>query len=140
MEVLDLLKQIGMAAAYAAQKNELTDQEALQMKNLQKEWIPNEAVNVGYIRRYLDKLYKCRQNHTTQANWTPDVYQAGWEVIDEEHLGTKEDPIPWSTGMRPELGKYYVEGDLIAKCIEDPLIALYGTLAELCPGRYFEVG
>ena len=138
MDNLELMRQIGVSVALAAQKTELTDQEALKTKNLQKPWKVGENVIEGDRRQYDGLLYKCRQAHTTQEDWTPDVYQAGWEVIDEEHAGTQEDPIPWSTGMHPEEGKYYIEGELIAKCIEDPKTTLYGTLASLCPGRYFE--
>lgn len=135
---LDLLRQIGASVALATQKTELTDQEALEVKNLQKPWKAGEHVVVGDRRQYNDLLYKCRQEHTTQEDWTPDKTPALWEVIDEEHAGTQEDPIPWSTGMHPEEGKYYIEGELIAKCIEDPQTTLYGNLASLCPGRYFE--
>lgn len=46
--------------------------------------------------------------------------------------------IPWKANMQPEAGKYYREGDLTAKCVEDPGQPLYNALADLCPGRYFE--
>ena len=58
--------------------------------------------------------------------------------VDEPHSGSQEDPIPWVSNMQPESGKYYIEGDLLAKCIEDPGQPLYHKLSELCPGRYFE--
>lgn len=138
MSNVEMMRQIGTGIALAMQKSELTDQEALQVKNLHKEWKPGEAVIEGDRLQYGDLLYKCRQAHTTQADWTPDKTPALWEVIDEEHAGTQDDPIPWSTGMHPEEGKYYIEGDLLAKCIEDPQTTLYGILASLCPGRYFE--
>lgn len=138
MSNVEMMRQIGTGIALAMQKSELTDQEALQVKNLHKEWKPGEAVIEGDRLQYGDLLYKCRQAHTTQADWTPDKTPALWEVIDEEHAGTQDDPIPWSTGMHPEEGKYYIEGDLLAKCIEDPQTTLYGNLASLCPGRYFE--
>ena len=138
MSNVEMMRQIGTGIALAMQKSELTNQEALQVKNLHKEWKPGEAVIEGDRLQYGDLLYKCRQAHTTQADWTPDKTPALWEVIDEEHAGTQDDPIPWSTGMHPEEGKYYIEGDLLAKCIEDPQTTLYGILASLCPGRYFE--
>lgn len=138
MSNVEMMRQIGTGIALAMQKSGLTDQEALQVKNLHKEWKVGESVEAGDRRQYGDLLYKCRQAHTTQADWTPDKTPALWEVIDEEHAGTQDDPIPWSTGMHPEEGKYYIEGELIAKCIEDPQTTLYGILASLCPGRYFE--
>ena len=134
----EIMKQMGIILTMEAQKRDLTDQEALQVKNLQKYWRPGEEVEVGYRRQYKDKLYKCRQAHTPQEDLTPDVYQAGWEVIDEEHAGTKEDPIPYSTGMQLYNGKYYTESDVLYLCNRDSGQALYNALAELV-GLYVEV-
>ena len=140
MDNIELMKQIGASIVLATQKTTLTDQEALIIKDLQKPWVSGERVEPGYIRSYKEKLYRVKegQGHTTQDDWTPDKTPTMWELIDEEHAGTLKDPIPWFTGMHPEEGKYYIEDDLLAKCIEDPQITLNGTLAELCPGRYFE--
>lgn len=127
----ELMRQAGIALAMSAQKTTLTDQEALAVKNLQKEWKSGEKVEVGDRRQYKDLLYKCRQAHTTQDNWTPDVYQAGWEVIDETHAGTKEDPIPYSSGMQIYNGKYYTEDGILYLCNRDSGQAIYQRLADL---------
>lgn len=138
MTNLELLKQVGAGVALASQKATLTDAEALAVKNLQKEWKSGEKVEVGDRRQYKDLLYKCRQAHTTQDNWTPDKYQAGWEVIDEEHAGTQEDPIPYSSGMELFNGKYYTEDDVIYLCNRDSGQAIYNSLADLV-GIYVQV-
>lgn len=127
----DLMRQAGIALAMSAQKTTMTDQEALAVKNLQKTWKSGEKVEVGDRRQYKDLLYKCRQAHTTQDNWTPDVYQAGWEVIDETHAGTKEDPIPYSSGMQIYNGKYYTEDGILYLCNRDSSQAIYQRLADL---------
>lgn len=127
----DLMRQAGAALAMSAQKTTLTDQEALTVKNLQKEWKSGEKVEVGDRRQYKDLLYKCRQAHTTQADWTPDQYQAGWEVIDEIHAGTKEDPIPYTSGMQVYNGKYYTEDGILYLCTRDSGQAIYQRLADL---------
>lgn len=137
MNRTELFKQFGMAVAMYAQKADLTDQEALQVKGLQKVWKVGEDVVAGERRQYNDKLYKCRQDHTTQADWTPDVYRAGWEVIDEAHAGTLEDPIPYSFGMALENGKYYSEDDILYLCSRDTGQAVYQKLSELT-GIYVE--
>lgn len=131
MDNLELMRQIGASVALAAQKTELTDQEALKTKDLQKPWKEGESVEVGDRRQYNGLLYKCRQAHTTQEDWTPDVYQAGWEVIDEEHAGTQEDPIPYSTGMQLYNGKYYTEDGKLYLCNRDTGQAIYQNLADL---------
>lgn len=85
-------------------------------------------------------LYKTAQDNVTfQAQYRPGPgTESLYTRIDEAHAGTLEDPIPWKVNMQPELNKYYKEGELIAKCIEDPGQALHNKLSELCPGRYFE--
>lgn len=134
---VEMMRQIGTGIALAMQKSELTDQEALQVKNLHKEWKVGESVEVGDRRQYGDLLYKCRQAHTTQADWTPDKTPALWEVIDEEHAGTQEDPIPYSTGMQLYNGKYYTEDGKLYLCNRDTGQAVYNKLAELV-GLYVE--
>lgn len=121
------------------QADRLTDdQEALKVKALAKRWKVGEAVKVGDRRLYNDLLYKCRQAHTTQADWTPDVTPALWEVIDETHAGTADDPIPYSTGMQLYNGKYYTEDGILYLCNRDTGQAVYNTLADLV-GLYVEV-
>ncbi len=138
MTNLELMRQAGIALAMSAQKTTLTDTEALAVKNLQKEWKSGEKVEVGDRRQYKDLLYKCRQAHTTQADWTPDKYQAGWEVIDETHTGTREDPIPYSSGMQIYNGKYYTEDGILYLCNRDSGQAIYHRLADLV-GIYVQV-
>lgn len=89
----------------------LTDGEAAKMPSLSQKWVVGEAVNVNDRRFYepTQLLYKCRQAHTTQADWTPDKTPAMWAVVDVEHAGTVEDPIPAARGMDYVYGKYYLD-------------------------------
>lgn len=44
-------------------------------------WEPNVHYTVGNLRKYPEndgQLYKCIQEHTSQADWTPDVTRALW--------------------------------------------------------------
>ena len=41
-------------------------------------WAEGMKYVAGNLRTYGDKLYKCVQNHTSQADWTPDVTPALW--------------------------------------------------------------
>lgn len=45
--------------------------------------------------------------HTTQANWPPHSTPAMWTIIDLEHAGTQDDPIPAARGMEYTYGLYY---------------------------------
>lgn len=89
----------------------LTDGEAAKMPSLSQKWVVGEAVNVDDRRFYepTQLLYKCRQAHTTQADWTPDQTPAMWAVVDVDHAGTLEDPITAARGMEYEYGLYYFD-------------------------------
>lgn len=127
------------------QAQALPDQEALKAKVIYRtfdELVEKSytAKEKGYKFRNGEELYKTAQDNVTfQAQYRPGPgTESLYTCIDEAHAGTLEDPIPWKTNMQPELNKYYKEGELIAKCIEDPGQALHNKLSELCPGRYFE--
>lgn len=59
----------------------LDDTDALDGVELFKSW----AVGVEYAAdervRYGDKLYRCVQAHTSQADWTPDATPALWTEV-----------------------------------------------------------
>ena len=131
-----------LAIQYATES--MTDQQCLDVVDFVEKWNPNGVVYRKDKRVTVPEgdglaLYKCLQEHTSQENYKPSIDTASlWTRVDISHAGTLADPIPWKTNMQPEAGKYYIEGGLIAKCIEDPGQPLYNTLAGLCPGRYFE--
>lgn len=51
------------------------------------------------------------QGHTTQENWPPHSTPAMWTIINVDHAGTQDDPIPASRGMEYEYGKYYLDSE-----------------------------
>lgn len=120
-------------AAYAP------DEEATAHPEVFDFWDIGVAYVAGDIRRYIDdKLYRVLQAHTSQADWTPDVTPALWEVIVVDHAGTLEDPIPASRNMAYENGKYYYdsEDDNIYLCNRDTEISVAYMPHELI-GHYF---
>lgn len=74
-EALAYRKTIENAAALQS------DEAALENIYLYPQWEADIVVQVGERYRYGDTLYKCLQNHTTQADWTPDVTPALWVVV-----------------------------------------------------------
>lgn len=119
------------------------DSTALKGMELYPEWAANIAVSVGDRYRYADKLYKCAQAHTTQVDWTPNATPALWVVIDVEHAGTIDDPIPAAKGMEYVKGKYYIENGVIylmnrQGMAEGESVVLQYMPSELV-GQYFEV-
>ncbi len=95
------------------------DQTAARAVNLYPTWEADIPVYIDDRYQYNGKLYKCIQAHTTQADWTPDATSAMWTVIDIEHAGTIEDPIPWAVNMECYEGKYYIWDKMLYKCIRD---------------------
>lgn len=85
----------------------LSDGEAASVPELITAWAYPVAFAKGDRRSYGSKVYKCRQAHTSQADWTPDKTPALWAVIDAEHAGTQDDPIPAARGMEYTYGLYY---------------------------------
>lgn len=119
------------------------DETALSAMELYPVWTTDIAVSVDDRYQYDGKLYRCVQAHTTQADWTPDATPALWTVIDVEHAGTIEDPIPAVAGMEYEYGKYYIEGETIYICqrtgeAAGGKITLYYLPSQLV-GQYFEI-
>lgn len=92
----------------------------------------------GKIVSYDGKLWRVRQTHTCQADWTPSLDSASiWEVIEVEHEGTEADPIPYAPPMEIFEGKYYTEADQLYLCTRDSGTALSHSLSALV-GLYVE--
>lgn len=89
----------------------LSDGEAATVPELITAWAYPVAYAEGDRRSYGGKVYKCRQAHTSQADWNPAATPALWVVIDVTHAGTQDDPIPAARGMEYEYGKYYLDSE-----------------------------
>lgn len=127
------------ASARASFLIELPDSDAVKIPLCYDAWETDKAYKVGDRVECDGKLWKCRQAHTSQENWKPSIETASlWEVIDVEHAGTLEDPIPYDQTMTVYNGKYYLEDGIIYKCVRDSGQPLYATCASLV-GNNFEV-
>lgn len=98
-----------------------------------------EAVKKGNILKYTGKLYRVRQDHTVLAIYTPGIETASlYEVIDKEHDGTINDPVPYTPPMEIFNSKYYTQNSVLYRCTRDSGQALTHNLADLV-GTYVEV-
>lgn len=94
-----------------ANEMEVDDETAYRMKYFYPEWKSGEAYTVGYKITYNGDLYKVLQAHTSQETWFPGAgTESLYARIDEQHDGTKYDPIPYNGNMALENGKYYTQG------------------------------
>lgn len=116
-----------------------TDEIAVKSAILYEEWNgDSKTYKEGQRLNYGGSLYKVLQAHTSQDDWAPDLATSLFSRIDEEHSGTKEDPIPYYLNMEVFSGKYYTEDSVLYKCIRDSGIALQNKAADLV-NNYFEV-
>lgn len=114
------------------------DTSAITIKAFYPEWAENIAYTVGYKVQRNGKLWRCIQAHTSQVTWEPENVASLWEQINETHSGTADDPIPYEGNMRLELGKYYVQDNVIYRCTRDTGNPVYHALADLV-GLYVEI-
>lgn len=114
------VRNLMTATKAGIQEMSLTDEEALEVKDMYPEWGGEGAemgkqVEAGFKLRNTGVLYKALQPHTLQAEWEPGAQgtEALYAVVsanaDEEHAGTLEDPIPYVQNMPIEEGKYYTQ-------------------------------
>lgn len=82
---------ISREKAYALRKliermsAELTDEEAYEAPELFPMW-QIKTYETGDRVQYGGNLYKCLQNHTAQADWTPDTAVSLWVRVDDPSI------------------------------------------------------
>lgn len=119
---------------------EVDDNTALRMKAFYPEWSgKGKSYSARYKVLYLGKLYRVRTAHTSQADYTPVLAPALFEVINETNAGTLEDPIPYDGNMALKQGKYYTtQNGEFYLCTRDTVDPVYDSLSWLV-GHYVEV-
>lgn len=116
----------------------LTASEALRVKNRHPIWKVGIDVVKGHRYQYEEDLWEVLQGHKTQENWKPSLETASlWKRVDEEHAGTKDDPIPYTPPMEIFKDKYYTQSKVLYKCIRDSGQPLSHNLSDLV-GNYVE--
>lgn len=108
------------------------DATALRMVAYYPEWTAGTAYAVGDRLVYNGDLYKVLQAHTSQETWLPGTgTESLYTRIDEQHDGTKYDPIPYSGNMVLKAGKYYSQSGKTYLCNRDTGNPVYNALADL---------
>lgn len=117
---------------------DLSPSEALQVKERYPKWKIGIDVVKGHRYQYGEDLWEVLQGHKTQENWKPSLETASlWKRVDEEHAGTKDDPIPYAPPMEIFKDKYYTQSKVLYKCIRDSGQPLSHNLSDLV-GNYVE--
>lgn len=124
----------------------LDDKTAREVRYLFDKWEPDKAYITGDRKRYGDNLYKCKQDHKSQAQFTPDLIPALWDIIAEEQQGTIDDSIivpDTISSMVYVKGKYYLEDSVLYLMNREGMadgeeISLTFKPSQLV-GHYFEI-
>lgn len=140
-----------MAINMPMMANYISPADALGVQDLYPIWGEKGAelgktVQVGFRLNFKQEseeeytLYEVIQEHGLSENWMPGVgTDSLYKVVQEEHAGTLEDPIPWKQGMELENGLYYTDKDVLYKCIRDSGQGMKFDLADLVAGGFVEV-
>lgn len=126
-----------LRAAMDTAGNALSDAQALTCKLIYWQWKDLIGTTATPGQRFLhgDTLYRvctAASEHTFSAEWVPGVSTAAlYEVIDEEHSGTIDDPIPFTQPMEIFNGKYYSQNGKVYLCTRDSGKPLAFNLADL---------
>ena len=59
----------------------LTDEDALEGVELFPPWAADTAYEAGVRVRYMGKLYRCEQAHSSQEGWEPPAVPALWTEV-----------------------------------------------------------
>lgn len=101
---------------------------------LGKKYKENDRVSV--IEGNTVLLYKCGKgkDHISDETNKPSIHTASiWTLIDVEHDGTFEDPIPYRINMELFKDKYYVQNSEVYLCHLGTGIPVFHDLKDLVP-------
>lgn len=117
---------------------EVDDRTAYRMLAFYPEWAEGRSYPAGYRLTWGGELYRVVQDHTSQAAWCPGAgTESLYARIDEQHDGSKYDPIPYSGNMELTAGLYYAQDGATYRCTRDTGNPVYQPLSELA-GVYVE--
>lgn len=90
---LSLALQMNRLMQMTVQSANLEDTQAMEVADLYPEWKTNVAYKIGTILKYgvnadgETQLYKVQQDHTSQADWTPDTTASLYKKVGFDDSG-----------------------------------------------------
>ena len=113
---------------------ELKDEKAMEVPELFPLWADQigKQLKAGERYTYRLRLYKVLQDHTAQAEWSPDLATSLFtEVAASAEQGTHDNPIPYNNNMELVEGLYYSQNGVTYLCIRSTGVPVYNNLADL---------
>lgn len=137
--IITLQRAYELRALIEKASTSLSDVDALKGIELFPLWKVNTAYSIDERIRYNTRLYKVRQAHTSQSNWTPDITPALYAEVEEPGQGdTPDNPISYNGNMELFKDKYYSQDGVVYICTRDTGAPVYNPLSALV-GLYVEV-
>ena len=129
------IRQRFMNAVQAIPKNSNKIYDALL---LFEQWKPGVQYAANTKLRYGMNLYTVVSEHTSQADWKPDIVPSLYTMIPNPYeSGTADNPITYSGNTVLYQGKYYTQDNVIYYCFRDTENPVFNPLEELV-GLYVE--
>lgn len=117
----------------------LSDEDAIKCVEFFKHWSAGIWVERFERLEFKGRLYRVEQDHTTQAEYTPDITPALYSEVGKPGQGdTPDNPIPYNNNMELYKDKYYSQDGVTYVCIRDTGVPVYNNLADLV-GLYVDV-
>lgn len=119
---------------------QLTDEQAYSFKGFYPQWSQfiGKSLSKDYKVQYNGKLYKVLQEiSVVLEDQFPSINTASLyteinpSIEEGGHAGTYADPIPYDNNMELELGKFYIQNEVIYECIRATEIPVYADLSGL---------
>lgn len=117
------------------EKADTTNEDALYYQTLVYPYdhYVGKSLKTGQLVVYGDRIYRVRQEiAVVLEDQYPSVDTAAlYEVIEKEHTGDADDPIPYLPPMEIFNGKYYTQDNVVYLCTRDSGVALSHDLKDL---------
>lgn len=112
------------AIKYSINALDLSNNDTIKYKDYLPDWNDyiNKSMPKDFKFQYNNQPYQTLQYiNVVLSDQTPDITYSLYKVINEEHDGTLEDPIPYVQQMAIEKGKYYIQYDVVYIAIQSTL-------------------
>lgn len=145
-QIDDKLQQSSILYITRVMTTMLTDEQAVNCVDLFEEWKADTKYIDGDRKRVGNILYKCKQDHTSQSIYPPNLIPAIWDIVGNEEQGNIDNPVivpDEFSSMVYVKGKYYLDKGILYLMNRDGMqdgeeISLTYRPSELV-GHYFKV-
>lgn len=110
------------AIKYSINALDLSNNDTIKFKDYLPDWndYVGKSLPINFKFQYNNQPYQTLQYiNVVLSDQTPDIVFALYAIINEEHEGTLEDPIPYQQQMTIEKGKYYSQYGVIYLAIQN---------------------